>query len=501
MQELSLLTSRLDGRYDILRLLGRGSYAEIYVASDSLAPDDSPHTKIVIKALNVFLQNDLDAELEKTLVENFQNEALALDKVRHPNIISRLGHGTARDLRGTVFHYLVLEYLSGGDLAQASRGGAVTFERAMDYIEQVSAGLAHAHSVGIIHRDVKPQNLLLTGDLKTVKIADFGVARFTHSDAPITRVGTNIYSPPEHNPLTPMDGPDETSKKLTPAADVYSLAKSAYVLITGVSPRGFANSPITTLPESVRRMPWADAVLRVLNRATQNAPGSRHQTVAEFWRELSQGVAASLNESITHVRRRIDTPRAHVSRGYRPNVPEKPQFNPASVPGARHMWPAQGIKLEPQKPTPPVAGPEKGNPLSILQGHRADFREKLKAYNEEYEREKKRSVIRRVLLVAVALSIFTGALYATYTMLNDIGLLSNFPLFDKTGVVTTDVNLRQDGSASSPRIGLVPRNSRVRIVNSTDYWYEIVVIGYGRPKESASDPSRGWVNKRYVDVD
>ena len=118
MKELSIINCRLDGRYDVQSLLGRGSYAEIYIAKDALASPQSPHSLVVIKALNVFMQNDLDADLERTLVENFQNEAIALDRVRHPNIISRLGHGTARDLRGTIFHYLVLEYLSGGDLAK-----------------------------------------------------------------------------------------------------------------------------------------------------------------------------------------------------------------------------------------------------------------------------------------------------------------------------------------------------------------------------------------------
>ena len=143
---------------------------------------------MVIKALNVFLQDDLDADLERTLVENFQNEAIALDRVRHPNVISRIGHGTARDLKGTVFHYLVLEYLPGGDLQNAVRRGRIPLKRSIRYIEQVCAGLAHAHSRGIIHRDIKPQNLLLTADHETVKIADFGVARINLNDAPITRV-------------------------------------------------------------------------------------------------------------------------------------------------------------------------------------------------------------------------------------------------------------------------------------------------------------------------
>ena len=115
MQELKLQQSRLDGRYDLLECLGRGSYAEIYVAKDNAAADDAPAT-VVIKALNIFLQETPDAELEHTLVTNFQNEAVALDRVRHPHVINRLGHGTAIDLAGTTFHYMVLEYLEGQTL-------------------------------------------------------------------------------------------------------------------------------------------------------------------------------------------------------------------------------------------------------------------------------------------------------------------------------------------------------------------------------------------------
>ena len=94
MSELKLQQSRLDGRYDVLECLGRGSYAEIYVARDNSATDSAPRT-IVIKALNIFLQEEPDEELERTLVTNFQNEAVALDRVRHPNVINRLGHGTS----------------------------------------------------------------------------------------------------------------------------------------------------------------------------------------------------------------------------------------------------------------------------------------------------------------------------------------------------------------------------------------------------------------------
>src|SRR5262245_51827479 len=130
MAELKLQQSRLDGRYDILECLGRGSYAEIYVAKDNFASDGSPHT-IVIKALNLYLQDTPDDELERTLVSNFQNEAVALDRVRHPNVINRLGHGTAIDLSGTTFHYMVLEYLPGGDMLAFTKTKPLSIQRAL----------------------------------------------------------------------------------------------------------------------------------------------------------------------------------------------------------------------------------------------------------------------------------------------------------------------------------------------------------------------------------
>src|SRR5438046_8872767 len=163
MTELKLLQCRLDGRYDVEECLGRGSYAEIYSAYDRSATDEQ-FRQVVIKALNVLLQGYQDPELERTLIQNFQNEAVALDRVRHPNIISRLGHGTAIDFSGTAFHYIVLEYLGGGDMSALRHRELLNLKRALVYLQQVCAGLAHAHERGVIHRDIKPQNLLLTED-------------------------------------------------------------------------------------------------------------------------------------------------------------------------------------------------------------------------------------------------------------------------------------------------------------------------------------------------
>src|SRR5262245_16476617 len=140
MSDLKLQQSRLDGRYDILECLGRGSYAEIYVAHDNAAQNGSPRT-VVIKALNLQLQESPDAELERTLVANFQNEAVALDRVRHPNVINRMGHGTAIDLAGTTFHYIVLEYLPGGDLFALTKTRPLSLQRVLFRSEEHTSEL------------------------------------------------------------------------------------------------------------------------------------------------------------------------------------------------------------------------------------------------------------------------------------------------------------------------------------------------------------------------
>jgi serine/threonine protein kinase len=296
MSELKLQQCRLDGRYDILECLGRGSYAEVYLARDAAASGSSPQM-VVIKALNLLLQGAIDLDLEHTLIENFRNEAVALDRVRHPNIINRLGHGTAIDLANTTFHYLVLEYLPGGDMAALCRNHPLALDRSLYYLDQICDGLAYAHEHEVIHRDIKPQNLLLTADREIVKIADFGVAKIEATEGLITRVGTDVYAAPEHHPLA-QAGVFGTGSlvspvtQLTPAADVYSLAKTAYMLLTGEAPRRFSQRPITELPAPMDSAPWASFVIRVLRRATETNPAKRYQNVRDFWNELSDATDA-----------------------------------------------------------------------------------------------------------------------------------------------------------------------------------------------------------------
>lgn len=516
MRELSLDNCRLDKRYDIQRHLGRGSYAEIYLARDILSSPQSSHNLVVIKSLNVFLQDDLDPELERTLVENFQNEAVALDRVRHPNIISRLGHGTARDLSGTVFHYLVLEYLSGGDLQKACKQQKLAPRQAFKFIEQVCAGLKHAHQRGIIHRDIKPQNLLLDGDGGTVKIADFGVARFSHADSPITRVGTNVYAPPEHSPVFYDGSGVMTVARLTPAADIYSLAKSTYTLVTAESPRFYVNQPISELPADSRGEEWSDDFLRVLKKATQGDPALRHQSVDEFWTELA-GVGQILEEGDypTSIRSRLqDSPKPHVSRGYSPIAPMQPKFDtsrdlrlrfpaiaedPKKTSAVVTVFSQFGASSDPREITGPGVRLD-AVPATLPEGNRLEF-DIPNAYS--VPPKKKRSFLAKFAAFVVFIGIFGGLLYGTHAYLKSSGFLPNIGTQPKqqTATANTDIYLRPAPNTNNDPIGLVTKNSKVRIVNSQNNWYQVDVIEQGRTRANQSTIGRGWLNGKYLDLD
>jgi eukaryotic-like serine/threonine-protein kinase len=487
MKELSLNNCRLDKRYDIRDSLGRGSYAEIFLARDIMASTGSPHCDVVIKALNVFLQDDLDADLERTLVENFQNEALALDRVRHPNVISRLGHGTARDLKGSVFHYLVLEYLSGGNLQNLIRQKKLGLPAALGYIEQICSGLAHAHSRGIIHRDIKPQNLLLTADLKTAKIADFGVARFSVSESPITRVGTNIYAPPEHSPLLSGHTGELEMSALTPAADVYSLAKTAFTLITGESPRAFVNDQITVLPATYSSESWSDALLEALRKATSRDPRERQASVEDFWSDLSrvrekaaEGEYATVAAEITG-----KLPRPYISRGYTPIAPAAPEFDPVTETSARPEPRRREISVavpQPAKAVPHTAPSIISPPILT---------------------PKIRGRLRRYATFLIFIGIFTGLLYGTASYMRGRGILPEItnPFRSRTAVANTDIYLRPEPNTANDPIGLVTKNSRVRIVNSQNNWYQVDIIQQGRARNSQPNATRGWLNGKYLELE
>jgi serine/threonine protein kinase len=498
MPELRLENSLLNDRYLIERCLSRGSYAEIFLAREASGE------RVIIKALNPALQGTPDAELERTLVENFQNEALALDKVRHPNIIRRLGHGTAADLEGTPFHYLVLEYMPGGDMLSLCRTHPLSLTDTLFYFHQVCEALAYAHNRQVIHRDIKPNNLLLSADHRTVKIADFGVAKLAVDDhSEITRVGTNIYAPPEHHPDS-LTG--SLNERLTPSADIYSLAKTIYTAMTGCAPRQFVRQPIASLPAQLACEPWADELLMVLNKATQTRVSDRYQSVHEFWQQFTRIAehAASSNEEATLVRSRhklevhshvlsidqapapaFEAPASSESRPQKARIiielPHQPQatvFTQQTPPIAHELHKQGSLRVK-------AAEPRQRLYKSLRSIHWSDW-------------------LRRTFALSLVLALI-GLVTSTYYYFADRKwrALPDIPILGALhpeGTISgaLNVNLRSD-PGGEPLVW-VPAGTRVRVYESKGGWLRVKILRWAEPPPGDA-PDSGWVDRRYVRLD
>jgi serine/threonine protein kinase len=519
--ELKLESSIVDDRYQVESCLGRGSYAEIFLAYDRERGGET----VIIKALNTTLQGTIDTDLEWTLIENFQNEAVALDKVRHPNVIQRLGHGTAADLAGTAFHYLVLEFMPGGDMLTLCRERRLTLDETLFYFEQVARALANAHTHNVIHRDVKPNNLLLSEDRRIVKIADFGVAKMTmDDDVEITRVGTNVYAPPEHHPDAPAA---EITEKLAPAADVYSLAKTIYTSITGRAPRQFARQPISELPRELAIEPWADELLRILGRATASRVADRYQSIQDLWQDLGQLPASGQSDpEATLVRARLGTGSVVVQ------VAEQPEFQPlaplhhqnSTTPRARIVVDLPSHEAD-QSSKEASANPA-GDAGAVFHAPAVGGSSALATRVREPETlsrppalqppidENAPSVFDR-LHVAIRSEWLRGA-FILFLIAALIGLAAstyfyfageNVPIVGgvldgEDGLVAgaTNVNLRSDPNRQAGVLAVLPEGTRVRAFESRDGWRRVKVIEWvGVPPDNAHET--GWVDSRFIRLD
>jgi serine/threonine protein kinase len=221
----------LGGRYRLGSVLGQGGMAVVYRAEDTMLG-----RTVAVKVL----REQLGAEHE--FLERFNREARAAARLNHPNII--LVYDVGQD---GLSNYIVMEYVEGEDLReQVRKHGALPPERVIDLGCQIAAALEYAHRKGLIHRDVKSQNVLLTTDGK-VKVADFGIA-VALGESSITAdgmvVGSVHYMSPEQAEGRPT----------TPASDVYSLGVLLYELATGQLPFS-AESPLAVARLQIEAQP------------------------------------------------------------------------------------------------------------------------------------------------------------------------------------------------------------------------------------------------------
>jgi eukaryotic-like serine/threonine-protein kinase len=328
----TLINTLFDGRYRILRKLGTGGMANVYLAEDEVLG-----RRVAIKILNDRHAGD------DQFVERFRREAKNAASLSHPNIVSIYDRGEAE---GT--YYIAMEYLDGRSLKEliVARGPA-PIHLAVDYARQILAAIRFAHRHGIVHRDIKPHNVLVDGEGR-LKVTDFGIARAGVSQMTEAGsiIGTAQYLSPEQAKGASVD---QTS-------DLYSVGVVLYELLTGVvpfsgdTPVEIAMKHLSTVPEppSAKRADVPRDLDMVVMRALAKDPSERYQSAEEMdadLRRINRGVAISpvTEEAATAIIAR--PPQSAVteitSRAPRPPVPYAPPsaYYDYDEPPRRALWP------------------------------------------------------------------------------------------------------------------------------------------------------------------
>ncbi|MFF3100586.1 Stk1 family PASTA domain-containing Ser/Thr kinase [Viridibacillus arvi] len=267
-----LVGKRLSGRYKVLEWIGGGGMSNVYLAHDMILDRD-----VAIKVLRYSFSD------EEELHRRFQREALSATSLTHPNIVSIYDVGEDADM-----HYLVMEYVEGKTLKQYIQEFApLSPMKCVMIMEQLTSAIAHAHQNQIVHRDIKPQNILMDQE-GNVKITDFGIAialsatSFTQTNSVL---GTVHYLSPEQ-----ARGGTATKK-----SDIYALGIVLYELLTGKLPFMGESAVAIALKHLQSETPSVRAIVpsipqsleNVVFKATAKDPAHRYSTVEELQEDLS----------------------------------------------------------------------------------------------------------------------------------------------------------------------------------------------------------------------
>lgn len=261
------------GPYEITERIGEGGMAEVYKGYQK-----SLNRYVAIKVLRHELARDGQS------VERFRREALAVAELSHPNILHVYDAGFAHGV-----YYIVMAYVEGGSLKDVIMQGAMEPESAASIAAQLADALSHAHRQGLVHRDVKPTNILMTRDGRPL-LTDFGIAKAVHESVGLTRTGTSIGTPeymaPEQIQGQAVDG----------RTDIYALGIVLYEMLVGWTPFT-ATTPVATLYKQVNERPpplrqanvsippWLDGIVM---KALAKRPQDRFQQASDFAATLRQ---------------------------------------------------------------------------------------------------------------------------------------------------------------------------------------------------------------------
>jgi formylglycine-generating enzyme required for sulfatase activity/tRNA A-37 threonylcarbamoyl transferase component Bud32 len=291
------------GRYHILEQLGEGGMATVYKAIDTRM--DAEVAVKVIRTENLTL-----GTMDRTL-KRFEREAKSLARLTHPNIVKVMDYG---EYEGKP--YLVMPYLPGGTL-KARLGKPMQWQEAAAILIPISRALAYAHKQDIIHRDVKPANILITDEGEPM-LSDFGVAKLLDADETMELTGTGVgIGTPEY--MAPEQG---NSKSIDHRADIYSLGVVFYEMVTGRKPYTAdtplailikrASEPLPRPKQFVAEIP--QGVENVLFKALAKEPNDRYQNMGDFTLALEGLVTGKGGKKPVHKQRKENKPAAFKPR-------------------------------------------------------------------------------------------------------------------------------------------------------------------------------------------
>lgn len=268
----------IDERYEIQEILGGGGMSKVYGAMDTIL-----NRKVAIKLIQI------PASEKQATINRFEREVQNTTQLSHQNIVSVLDVGEEDDC-----FYLVMEYIEGMTLAEhIKKHGALDPQTAIGYIEQVLHGIQHAHEQGIVHRDIKPQNMMIDPN-DTIKIVDFGIAKAL-SETTMTQtnhvIGTVQYLSPEQ----------AKGEKTGEQSDIYSIGIVLYEMLTGTAPftgETAVSIAIKQIQEPVPNVTAQhpdipQALSNVILKATEKEAVNRYKTVSEMTHDVATVLSPS----------------------------------------------------------------------------------------------------------------------------------------------------------------------------------------------------------------
>ena len=257
-----------NGEYMILRSTPlnkdvSNTFAEVYLAVKAKV-----RKKFAVKVLRPSVIREFDR-----VVDDFQAEIKMLMNLNHRYVIKIEDFGTIVDANDMPSFYLITEYIPNGNILNK----AYSFNKLMNFGIQICEGIKFLHKNKIIHRDIKPDNILVQ-EKKMVKIVDFGVAKFYSNDDMVSSiVGAPAYAAPEQI---------SKSRQITTQVDIYSLGKTIYSMITKIVPE--PGGQITKLPDKYSDFPWYERLSKIIKKSTETDPATRYKNINELESDLNK---------------------------------------------------------------------------------------------------------------------------------------------------------------------------------------------------------------------